>query len=264
MEDKINTGILDCMELLHVKASKQGFPVHYHETYCLSLVHSGFLGENDFIASAGSLLISHPFEVHYNHLINEVNYSLTTFYISSDLFQSLFRSTHLSFPDKIIDNPGLFASFLRLSFQVPNQQTVTNNKTFETDFTHLLKKLLYEYASPQPFIGEEKNYAPITLIKQFIIENIDKKIDLNSLAKIADKDRYQFIRWFKKQVGLTPMHFVMLQRVERAKKMLKEGKPLVHVALDTGFYDQSHFSNYFKHFVGVCPGDYQQQCNILQ
>lgn len=46
--------------------------------------------------------------------------------------------------------------------------------------------------------------------------------------------------------------------------MIGEGKTLLHAALDTGFYDQSHFSNYFKYFTGATPGEYQKGCNIFQ
>jgi AraC-like DNA-binding protein len=50
----------------------------------------------------------------------------------------------------------------------------------------------------------------------------------------------------------------------KREKNDKAGKPLVHAALDSGFYDQSHFTNYFKYFVGITPKEYQQQCNIFQ
>jgi len=46
--------------------------------------------------------------------------------------------------------------------------------------------------------------------------------------------------------------------------MIRLGKPLVHAALDSGFYDQSHFTNYFKYFVGVTPKEYQIRFNIFQ
>ncbi|WP_419836236.1 helix-turn-helix domain-containing protein [Xanthocytophaga agilis] len=46
--------------------------------------------------------------------------------------------------------------------------------------------------------------------------------------------------------------------------MLKSGYPVVEAALETGFYDQSHFTSYFKYYVGVPPVTYQNACNILQ
>jgi transcriptional regulator GlxA family with amidase domain len=40
--------------------------------------------------------------------------------------------------------------------------------------------------------------------------------------------------------------------------------PLLEIAINAGFYDQSHFSNCFKKYVGLAPDKYRQVCNILQ
>jgi AraC-like DNA-binding protein len=53
-------------------------------------------------------------------------------------------------------------------------------------------------------------------------------------------------------------------RVEQAKRLLAAGQPLVEVALESGFYDQSNFSHYFQAYTGLTPGSYQASCNFLQ
>ena len=39
-------------------------------------------------------------------------------------------------------------------------------------------------------------------------------------------------------------------------KLLSEGRHIAGVALDTGFFDQSHFTHSFKRLMGITPGDY--------
>ena len=54
-----------------------------------------------------------------------------------------------------------------------------------------------------------------------------------------------------------PPHLYLTQvRIERAKTLLTEGLPPAHVAAETGFVDQSHFTKRFKRIVGVTPGQY--------
>ena len=46
-------------------------------------------------------------------------------------------------------------------------------------------------------------------------------------------------------------------RIGKAKKLLEQGVPPVEAALQTGFSDQSHFTNYFNRFIGLAPGIYR-------
>jgi AraC-like DNA-binding protein len=262
LSTKLKLNSLDGLEVLKSGLSAHQFPLHYHDTFCVSLIYSGLLGENNVIAPANHLLVSHPFEIHKNEIIHSNNYSLTTFYISDDVFKSVGAGEYISFDQKVIHDANLFQIFSQLSDLVFSGD-ISDKRNFDLKFIQSIKQLTRKYASSRPYC-ETTTPALLNSIKQYILDNIDKKIVLDDLSKMAGKDKYQFIRWFKKHVGLTPFHFVNLHRVEKSKQMIKQGKPLVHTALDAGFYDQSHFTNYFKYFVGITPKEYQQQCNIFQ
>jgi AraC family transcriptional regulator len=64
-----------------------------------------------------------------------------------------------------------------------------------------------------------------------------------------------FSRAFKQTVGSSPMAYVAVRRVERAKLMMTStGQRLTDIALACGFADQSHLNRYFRRVVGVSPG----------
>ncbi|WP_442806884.1 helix-turn-helix domain-containing protein [Thomasclavelia ramosa] len=44
----------------------------------------------------------------------------------------------------------------------------------------------------------------------------------------------------------------------KAKRLLEQGEAIGKIALDCGFSDQSHFTNYFKSFIGITPKQYQR------
>jgi AraC family transcriptional regulator len=60
---------------------------------------------------------------------------------------------------------------------------------------------------------------------------------------------------FKTSTGLPPHRYVITRRVERAKRLLRDGGDLTmaQVAARTGFWDQGHFTRHFKRLVGVTP-----------
>jgi AraC-like DNA-binding protein len=254
----------DNMELLQCNSSFHEFPLHYHNTYCLSIIHDGMMGENEICAPAGTMLISHPFEVHQNKLINQTAYSFTTFYISPDLFGVAAKTKNLFFKEKVIYDHSLIRSFDQLASQLFHLKNDNKDiSTYQKRFMDAIGRLAHAHSFDAPFAG---TITPgvISEIKDYITNHLDRKISLAELSKIAGMDKFKFLRWFRKHTGLTPFNYIILNRVERGKKMIRQGKPLVHAALDSGFYDQSHFTNYFKYFVGITPKEYQSRFNIFQ
>ena len=81
---------------------------------------------------------------------------------------------------------------------------------------------------------------------------------LATLARRAGLSRWQLIRAFAAATGLTPHAWLLDQRVQRARALLREGRlSLSEIALTTGFADQSHFSRAFKARTSVTPGQYR-------
>jgi AraC family transcriptional regulator len=68
-----------------------------------------------------------------------------------------------------------------------------------------------------------------------------------------------FSRSFKRSVGIAPHQYLMQQRVERAKQLLKrQAISISHIALDCGFANQTHLTKVFRQMTGVTPKAYQK------
>jgi len=94
--------------------------------------------------------------------------------------------------------------------------------------------------------------------------NLDGTIRLRDLAYISGLSEAHFLRVFKQQRGITPLQFVTLRRVERAKEWLLRGYSPAQAALQVGFYDQSHFHRFFLRYTGITPGQFLRSSNIVQ
>ncbi|WP_165390325.1 helix-turn-helix domain-containing protein [Thalassococcus sp. S3] len=84
-------------------------------------------------------------------------------------------------------------------------------------------------------------------------------VSLEDMAAICELGPRQFLRAFRNTFGTTPMQFEQKVRLIRARKLLQEPRrALAHIAVDTGFHDQAHFTNAFRRAFGQTPGQYRQ------
>ena len=84
-----------------------------------------------------------------------------------------------------------------------------------------------------------------------------ERIDLDQLCRCAGLSKSTLLRAFARSKGVTPYSYLENIRIGKAKKLLEQGVPPVEAALQTGFSDQSHFTNYFNRFIGLAPGLYR-------
>lgn len=102
-----------------------------------------------------------------------------------------------------------------------------------------------------------KNDRLINCVRDFIHQHYHQKITLNELSQLVQMNKYTLLRAFTKQQGITPYQYLETIRLNEAKKQLEQGLPLLDISLNIGFSDQSHFTRFFKQFIGVTPKQYQ-------
>lgn len=83
-------------------------------------------------------------------------------------------------------------------------------------------------------------------------------IYLDQICHLEGLSKSTLLRAFTKSKGVTPYSYLQNIRIGEAKKLLEQGLPSVEAALQTGFSDQSHFTNYFNRYIGLAPGVYRE------
>ena len=99
----------------------------------------------------------------------------------------------------------------------------------------------------------------VNRIKKEVRLNPEKKYRINEVADSLCLHPNYFVRKFKSKTGLTFGEFLLRQRLSTGLDlMLHTRKPLTEIAMQSGFYDQSHFIRHFKQFFGTTPYHYRE------
>jgi AraC family transcriptional regulator len=101
--------------------------------------------------------------------------------------------------------------------------------------------------------------ARLRRIKELVDAKMEGDLSLEEMAQAVGLSTAHFARMFRKSTGGTPHQFVLRQRLERAKGMLRAPDARVlDVALACGFKTQQHFAQVFRGVWGVSPTEYRQ------
>jgi len=93
----------------------------------------------------------------------------------------------------------------------------------------------------------------------YIEAHLESRLDVPLLAKLVSFSKSHFSRAFKQSLGLPPMTYVKLRRVEKAKTLMTStNQQLTEIALICGFADQSHLNRSFRRVLGVSPGRWRR------
>ena len=251
------------VEAYQFQGVMQKFPNHFHEYYVIGFIEKGqryLLCKNqEYLINEGDLLIFNPHDTHSCEQLNEKALDYRCLNISTDTMRGINyevtgNKVLPQFSRQVIQQSDLIPSLKELHNLIMQQDT---NLHKEELFYFLLGQLIEEYGS-NIMLENKKAVDEIQKVCAFIEENYAQNISLHDLSVIAKWDKYYLLRAFTRQKGISPYAYLEAIRIGKAKKLLEHGVLPVEVALQTGFADQSHFSNFFKKFIGLTPKQYMK------
>jgi AraC-like DNA-binding protein len=102
------------------------------------------------------------------------------------------------------------------------------------------------------------NTNPLSYITSFIKANISEDIKLGVLSEKACMSKATFYRSFKKEYGISPLEYIISEKIKLAKSLLSDPKnSLKQVAYECGFHDVNYFVRLFKKVESITPHQYQ-------
>jgi AraC family transcriptional regulator len=101
--------------------------------------------------------------------------------------------------------------------------------------------------------------ARLRRIKELVHAKMEDDLSLDEMAQSVGLSTAHFARMFRKSTGETPHQFVLRQKIERARAMLRAPDArILDVAVACGFKTQQHFAQVFRDVCGASPTEYRR------
>lgn len=100
--------------------------------------------------------------------------------------------------------------------------------------------------------------TPVGIAQSYVAQHYVENITVADMASAASVSSSYLIRLFKRSLGTTPYNYLLRFRITKARELLDEtNKPVVQIAHDVGFSNESNFSFRFSKMVGQSPRAYR-------
>jgi AraC family transcriptional regulator len=103
-------------------------------------------------------------------------------------------------------------------------------------------------------------YLRLQRVRNYLAANCHLEVDNNRLARMASYSPWHFIRAFRAAYQQTPHAYLVDQRLQRARRLLRSSPLAVaEIALASGFENRCAFSRLFRQRFGVTAGALRRQ-----
>lgn len=240
--------------------SDRTFPRHDHDQFGIGVIvdggHRSWSAIGPVEAVAGDVIMVNPGELHDGAPLGARPRTWRMLYldpaiIADVLMDTAERSAEVARP--AVTDPRLAAHIMRLF----DRLTAANPDRLgcEEALIGCLMQVMRDHAvrptrstTAQPDIGQARRRLD---------EAAEIPVSLSELAALSGLSRFQFLRAFTRQVGLTPFAYLRQRRVGLARRHLAAGLAPAEAAIAAGFSDQAHLTRAFARQFGVTPGVYR-------
>lgn len=250
------------IEAYRFEGVTQKFPNHFHEHYVIGFIERGtryLAAENrEYIVDSGDMLLFNPYVPHTCWQMDGGVLDYRCLNIEADVMSDAAeeitgRRFAPHFREQVARRDALVPVLRELHTMILDGGCLLRKQEL---FYIFMADLINGFAEESALRGSNCESKEIADICGFIDSNYTRNITLDELAALSGRGKYSLLRLFSKEKGITPYKYLETVRINRAKELLEQGEPLTETALRTGFSDQSHFTNFFKKFIGLTPKQY--------
>ena len=142
-------------------------------------------------------------------------------------------------------------------------ETAAGSLLVESLCGSLAARLLYSYSNSPLDVRSSRvgrlDSRRLNRVLEYIHAHLGDELNIRGMACAVHLSRFHFARAFKASTGQTPYQYVNAKRMERAKALLVQDRPLGEIALTLNFSSQANFTRAFRREFGITPGQYRDQ-----
>ncbi|MGM9644738.1 MAG: helix-turn-helix domain-containing protein [Eubacteriales bacterium] len=126
--------------------------------------------------------------------------------------------------------------------------------------TNLQYHMVLDYTEQVEKLRNGKSPSKLVIsVSNYVQHHLSEPVDVEALARSVFLSRTYLAAKFKKESGMTLTDFILREKVEEAKRLLRyTDKHATAIAAYLGFSSQSHFTNVFRKYTGKSPNEYRK------
>jgi AraC-like DNA-binding protein len=249
------------VELFAARLQRLAYRRHRHDTYAISLTELGvqaftYRGATH-VSTPGQVVVLHPDEPHDGHAGTEAGFGYRQLYVEPAMIFEATRALgdgagFLPFVCQPVTTNRTLAAAIRSAFWQDRESLASDDVLVRVAAGLLGAERSHERA-PLPGCVD---VAAIDRARQFLDAETTRVVSSSDLEGVTGLTRYELARQFRMVVGTSPYRYSLMRRLAVARGQIARRRPLVDVALETGFADQAHFTRRFTEAFGITPGQY--------
>ena len=250
------------VELFRAWFAGPAYAKHRHDTYAIGLTDRGvqvfdYRGAGR-VSMPGQVVVLHPDEVHDGNAGTEAGFGYRIVYVEPGHMSEALRSLRgrpypLPFVREPVSENGVLAQAVRRAFAAPLDPLGAD--ALIADLAEGL--LAGEGPGGRPEPSRRVDAVVIERARQFLDAERTRVVHSSELEAITGLTRYDLARQFRLMFGTSPHRYLLMRRLDLARRLILEARPLADVAGEAGFADQAHFTRVFKAAFGLTPARYR-------
>ncbi|MDX8466607.1 AraC family transcriptional regulator [Mesorhizobium sp. VK23B] len=243
------------LERIEARFHGNAFDLHRHDTYAIGVTLDGvqrfhYRGAVQH-SLPGQVIVLHPDELHDGGAGTEDGLRYRILYLEPSLLLDCLNGAPLPFVrDAVVNDPTLRGTLLSALAPLDEELDDLFVAAFIAQLAQQLKRHAGQPAKPTGTVA----WRAAALARDYLEENAERPVRSDELEAITGLDRYALSRHFRATYSTSPHRFLVMRRLQRARRMIEAGEPLAETAVAAGFSDQSHFNRHFKKAFGLTPG----------
>lgn len=252
------------IEAYHLSGIVQKFPNHFHDYYVIGFIEGGkrhlWCKDKEYDLSEGDFVLFNPRDNHYCSPMNKGSFDYRAINIPVRVMNQAVKDITGKqyvphFTQNVVYQCDMTKSLSDLYNTIIHKAAKLEK---EEAFFFLLEQILQEYSVPFENVDTAEPNEQIKMLCHYMETNFEKNITLDELLSMTHFSKSHLLSSFTKQIGVSPYRYLQTIRLGKAKEFLEHGISPIEVSDMAGFSDQSHFTNFFKEFIGLTPKQYQR------
>ncbi|WP_394870852.1 helix-turn-helix transcriptional regulator [Clostridium butyricum] len=227
---------------------------HSHKEYALGVTLRGVQQYNldgSFQSSyKNGVMLFNPEQPHDGMAHDKVGIDYVMLYIEPTLFLDIIEKKDIV----RFSSPIMYD--YRIEQQILNLSNAILTGKDEALCSEFLLTLADSFTQTDLYMSYKKENILIRKAKDMIHYNLENVLRLDDICKEFNMSKFQFIRLFKANTGISPYQYFLNCKVELAKKLIEKNRDVYSAVVQCGFVDLTHLNKNFKSIYGVTAFEY--------